>query len=100
MTAISQADRFTHFAATFPRQLFIDGSWVDTADATTMVVDNPATGTVLTTVADASPQDGRRALDAAVRAQRVWGKTAPRERSDILRRAFELVLAREDDWHC
>ena len=97
MTAISQADRFTHFAATFPRRLFIDGSWVDAADATTMVVDNPATGTVLTTVADASPQDGRRALDAAVRAQRVWGKTAPRERSDILRRAFELVLAREDD---
>ncbi len=62
-----------------------------------MVVDNPATGEVLTTVADASPEDGRRALDAAVRAQRSWHRTAPRRRSEILRRGFDLVLAREDD---
>lgn len=62
-----------------------------------MAVDNAVTGEVLTTVADASPQDGRCALDAAVRAQRGWAKTAPRRRSDILRRAFDLVLAREDD---
>ena len=62
-----------------------------------MVVDNPATGEVLTTVADASPEDGRRALDAAVRAQRSWHRTAPRGRSEILRRGFDLVLAREDD---
>jgi succinate-semialdehyde dehydrogenase/glutarate-semialdehyde dehydrogenase len=97
MTATIQADRFTEFAARVPRKLFIGGNWVDATGATTMVVDNPATGTVLTTVADASAEDGRRALDAAVRAQRSWGKTAPRRRSEILCRAFDLVLAREDD---
>ena len=97
MTVTVSSDRFTEFAETFPRQLFIDGRWIDASDSTTMVVDNPATGRALTAVADASPQDGRRALDAAVRAQRGWAKTAPRERSKILRRAFDLVLAREDD---
>jgi succinate-semialdehyde dehydrogenase/glutarate-semialdehyde dehydrogenase len=97
MTATIQTNRFTEFAASFPRKLFIDGSWVDATDDATMTVDNPATGEVLTSVADASPHDGRRALDAAVRAQRGWAKTAPRRRSEILRRAFDLVLAREDD---
>jgi len=97
MTATMQTDRFTEFAASFPRKLFIDGGWVQATDDATMAVDNPAAGEVLTTVADASPQDGRRALDAAVRAQRGWAKTAPRRRSDILRRAFDFVLAREDD---
>jgi succinate-semialdehyde dehydrogenase/glutarate-semialdehyde dehydrogenase len=97
MTATVQTDRFAEFADTFQRQLLIDGKWVDATDAATMVVDNPATGEVLTTVADASPSDGGRALDAAVRAQRAWSRTAPRRRSEILRRAFDLVLAREDD---
>ena len=77
--------------------MFIDGGWVQATDDATVAVDNPATGEVLTAVADASPQDGRRALDAAVRAQRGWAKTAPRRRSDILRRAFDLVRARKDD---
>jgi succinate-semialdehyde dehydrogenase/glutarate-semialdehyde dehydrogenase len=97
MTATIPTGGFTEFAASFPRKLFIDGSWVDATGGATMLVDNPATGEVLTTVADASPLDGRRALDAAVRAQPGWGKTAPRRRSEILRRAFDLVLAREDD---
>jgi succinate-semialdehyde dehydrogenase / glutarate-semialdehyde dehydrogenase len=97
MTATVQTDRFTTFAEGFPRKLFIDGRWIDATDATTMAVKNPATGEVLATVADASPQDGRRALDAAVRAQHDWSSTPPRRRSDILRRAFDLVLAREDD---
>ena len=61
MTATMQTDRFTEFAASFPRKLFIDGGWVQATDDATMAVDNPAAGEVLTTVADASPQDGRRA---------------------------------------
>src|SRR5690348_14126653 len=97
MTATLQADTFPDFVANFPHRLFIDGAWRDATGGATMEVDNPATGTLLATVADASPPDGRAALDAALRAQRGWAQTPPRRRSDILRRAFDLVLAREDD---
>ncbi|MDV3127285.1 NAD-dependent succinate-semialdehyde dehydrogenase [Mycobacterium sp. 21AC1] len=97
MTATVSSERFTDFAAGFPRKLLIDGSWVDAEGATTMPVDNPATGEILASVADASPADGQRALAAAVAAQRSWRRTPPRVRSEILRRAFDLVLSREDD---
>jgi succinate-semialdehyde dehydrogenase/glutarate-semialdehyde dehydrogenase len=60
-------------------------------------VDNPATGDVLTSIADASPEDGRRALDAAVHAQRDWARTAPRQRSELLRTAYEALLARTEE---
>jgi len=86
---------FTAFAAGFPRQLLIDGRWVD-ADAV-MAVENPATGETLTEVADAAPADGARALAAAVHAQPGWARTAPRKRSEILRAAFDLMLARVED---
>uniref|UniRef100_UPI003A945A62 aldehyde dehydrogenase family protein n=1 Tax=Microbacterium sp. TaxID=51671 RepID=UPI003A945A62 len=43
------------------------------------------------------PADGMRALDAAVAAQDAWAATAPRTRSDILRRAFDLVQAHKED---
>jgi succinate-semialdehyde dehydrogenase/glutarate-semialdehyde dehydrogenase len=97
MTTVVEPDRFTQFAETFPRRLLIDGQWIDGADSTTMVVENPATGDVLTRVADAAPADGARALDAAVRAQQGWARTAPRRRGEILRAAFDLVLERLDD---
>ncbi|PZU37161.1 MAG: NAD-dependent succinate-semialdehyde dehydrogenase [Microbacterium sp.] len=60
-------------------------------------VQDPATGRVIRTIADATPGDGIRALDAAVAAQEEWAATAPRTRSDILRRAFDLVRERADD---
>ncbi|MET0475418.1 MAG: NAD-dependent succinate-semialdehyde dehydrogenase [Mycobacterium sp.] len=97
MTTLAEPAQFTQFAESFPRRLLIDGRWVDGTDARTMTVENPATGEVLTSVADASPADGALALDAAVRAQRDWGRTAPRHRSELLRAAFDLVLARVDD---
>ncbi|MGW1747295.1 aldehyde dehydrogenase family protein [Streptomyces sp. NPDC002092] len=43
------------------------------------------------------PQDGRLAEDAAVNAQQEWARTAPRARSEILRRAHEIILARTDE---
>jgi len=78
--------------------LFIDGSWRDASDGATFEVEDPATGDVLTTVANATPEDGMAALAAATEAQRSWGTTAPRERAEILRRAFETVTARADDF--
>ncbi len=79
-----------------PTGLRIGGRWVDT-DATVKVED-PSTGEVLAAVADASPAEAIAALDAAVAAGPAWAATDPRERGEILRRAFELLHARADDF--
>ncbi|ARJ04206.1 NAD-dependent succinate-semialdehyde dehydrogenase [Cnuibacter physcomitrellae] len=81
-----------------PTGLFLDGEWRDASTGARFDVIDPATERVLARVADASPEDGRAALDAAARAQRSWGRTAPRERAEILRRAFELVTARAEEF--
>ena len=62
----------------------------------TTEVEDPATGETLTTVASATAEDGKAALDAAVAAQHDWAATAPRERAEILRSAFELITERAD----
>ena len=80
-----------------PRQLLIGGTWVDATGGATFDVLDPSTGEVLCAVADAGPDDGRRALDAAVRAQVGFAGSSPRERADILTRAFELLHERIDD---
>ena len=74
-----------------PTGLFIGGEWTDAETGGTFDVQDPATGAVIRTIADATPSDGIRALDAAVAAQDAWAATPPRTRSDILRRAFDLV---------
>ncbi|MBM9468019.1 NAD-dependent succinate-semialdehyde dehydrogenase [Nakamurella leprariae] len=79
-----------------PTDLFIGGQWVAAAER--IEVENPATGETLTTVADATPEQGMAALDAAVAAQVSWAATDPRERGEILRRAFELVHARAEQF--
>jgi len=78
--------------------LYIGGTWVEAHDGARFDVVDPARETVLTSVADARPQDGMRALAAAHAAQRAWSRTAPRARAEILRRAYELVVARADDF--
>ncbi|MET9395766.1 NAD-dependent succinate-semialdehyde dehydrogenase [Streptomyces sp. NPDC006624] len=77
-----------------PTQLFIGGAWTDAADRATLPVDDPATGEILCRVADAGPEDARLAEEAAVQAQPAWARTAPRARSEILRRAHDLILER------
>src|SRR5690606_22565985 len=80
-----------------PTQLFIGGEWVDADEGRTFEVRDPATNAVLTRVADATPDDGIRALDAAVAAPDAWAASPPRTRSDILRRAYDLVQERKED---
>ncbi|MFD0485378.1 NAD-dependent succinate-semialdehyde dehydrogenase [Kineococcus sp. GCM10028916] len=80
-----------------PTGLFIDGRWRASSTGRTFDVQDPSTGQVIAAVADASPQDAQAALDAAVAAQDAWAATAPRERSDILRRAFDLIHQHSDD---
>ncbi|BDT86867.1 NAD-dependent succinate-semialdehyde dehydrogenase [Nocardia cyriacigeorgica] len=82
--------------AGLPTGHFIDGHWTD--HPATLAVENPATATTLTHVADADPATGLAALDAAVRAQSAWADTGPRARSDILMAAFALLHERADQF--
>ena len=81
-----------------PTQLLIDGEWVDAEASRTFDVINPASQKPLVAIADASVDQGTDALDAAVRAQHSWADTAPRERAEILRKTFNLVTERKDDF--
>jgi succinate-semialdehyde dehydrogenase / glutarate-semialdehyde dehydrogenase len=76
--------------------LFIRGEWRPATGGKRFAVDDPATQEVLTEVADATVEDGRAALDAAVVAQSSWAATPPRDRGEILRRAFEMITSRAD----
>ena len=81
-----------------PTGLYIGGEWVQASSQRTFDVTDPATGATLASIADATPEDAPRALDAAVAAQESWAATSPRTRSDILRRAFDLVRERSEDF--
>jgi succinate-semialdehyde dehydrogenase/glutarate-semialdehyde dehydrogenase len=80
-----------------PKQLFIAGRWRDATGGATFAVEDPSTGAHLADVSDASVEDGAAALDAAVDAQAEWAQSAPRDRGEILRRAFDLITERTDD---
>jgi succinate-semialdehyde dehydrogenase/glutarate-semialdehyde dehydrogenase len=80
-----------------PKKLLIGGRERDAAEGKRFPVEDPSTGEILCEVADASPDDGMAALDAAAKAQAGWAATAPRERGEILRRAFEMITEQVDD---
>ncbi|MGB3685139.1 MAG: NAD-dependent succinate-semialdehyde dehydrogenase [Ornithinimicrobium sp.] len=79
------------------KQLFIDGEFVGAEGGATFEVLNPATEEVLCTVSDASPADGMRALEAAAAAQADFAATPALKRHDMLLRAYELMMERQDD---
>lgn len=78
--------------------LLIDGQWRPAADDSTLDVYDPATGKALKTIASAAVEDGVAAIEAADRAFPAWAATAPRERANILRRAFDLVTERTEEF--
>ena len=94
MSTISESE----LLAKVPSQLYINGQWVDAAGGKTVDVHDPATGLVIKSIADASPADGMKALDAAVAAQDAWAATAPRVRGEILRKAFDRVQELKDEF--
>jgi succinate-semialdehyde dehydrogenase/glutarate-semialdehyde dehydrogenase len=75
-------------------QLYIDGQWVD-GNGTLDVID-PSDGSVIAKVATAGDTEIEAALAAAHRAAPAWAKTAPRVRAEMLRKAFELMIAESD----
>jgi len=95
--AISAA-RETDLLATVPTELLLAGEWRAAAGGRVFDIEDPSTGKVLLSIADAGPEDGKTALEAAVDAQESWAAVPPRERGEILRRSFELVTERAEDF--
>ena len=89
--------RESELLARVPDGLFIGGRW-EAGAREQIEVQDPATGRVIKRIANATPEDGMRALDAAVAAAEGWAATAPRVRAEILRRAFDLLQERRADF--
>ncbi|GGO86320.1 NAD-dependent succinate-semialdehyde dehydrogenase [Marinobacterium nitratireducens] len=82
---------------TVPLELYIDGQWLPASDGGTFTVYNPANEEALASVASATEADALKAVDAAYRAGETWSARAPRERAEILRKAFELMTERKEE---
>jgi succinate-semialdehyde dehydrogenase/glutarate-semialdehyde dehydrogenase len=80
-----------------PRRLYVAGEWREASGGGRLPVEDPSTGDTLADVADAQVDDARAALAAAAEAQAQWGRSAPRERGEVLRRAYEEIVARTDE---
>lgn len=83
--------------ANIDKRLLIDGAWRPAVSRRTFEVQDPSTQQVLCVVADAGVEDALAALDAASERQASWRQTPPRQRGDILRRAYEIITDRTED---
>ncbi|HLS01440.1 MAG TPA: NAD-dependent succinate-semialdehyde dehydrogenase [Beutenbergiaceae bacterium] len=81
-----------------PTSLYINGHWRPSASGETFDVVNPASGDVIAAVANANGDDAAAAMDAAAQAFPTWADTPARTRSDILRKAFDLLAERAEEF--
>ena len=81
----------------FREACYIDGQWVEADSGRTISVDNPATGEIIGTVPKLGAAETRKAIDAAHRAFVPWSKKTAKERAQILRRWFDLMMANQED---
>ncbi|MBA1262159.1 NADP-dependent succinate-semialdehyde dehydrogenase [Stutzerimonas stutzeri] len=81
----------------FRQQAYIDGAWLDADEGLTLKVNNPASGDILGTVPKMGAAETRRAIEAAERALPAWLELTAKERSQTLRRWFELILENQED---
>lgn len=88
----------TAYATGLRGRLFIGGDWRDASEGGQLVVDDPGNGETIAEVADGTVADGLAAVDAAEAAAQDWAATPPRERGEILRTAWELLMAQRDDF--
>jgi succinate-semialdehyde dehydrogenase/glutarate-semialdehyde dehydrogenase len=91
------AERERAVLAQVPTDLYIAGEWRAASAGATLAVEDPATTEPLVQVADASVDDALAALTAAADAQAAWAAHPPRERGEILRRAYEAIVAQTED---
>ncbi|HJS71814.1 MAG TPA: NAD-dependent succinate-semialdehyde dehydrogenase [Acidimicrobiia bacterium] len=78
-------------------RLLIGGEWLDASDGAEIEVLDPSVGEPVASVPSASIEDARAAVDAAEAAAGDWASSPPRQRAEILRRSFELMVERADD---
>src|SRR6201996_7066347 len=81
----------------FRQQCYIDGEWVGAGNNQTIKVTNPATGETLGTVPRMGAEEPRRAIEAADRALPAWRAKTAKERAQILRKWFDLMMANQED---
>ena len=92
-----RADGESAVLQSVPKKLYIGGEWREASAGGTLTVEDPSTEEPLVDVADAQVQDALAALGAAAAAQAEWGASAPRERGEILRRAYEAIVERTEE---
>src|ERR1700724_2053256 len=94
---MTPTERERHVLERVPTQLYIGGEWRPATGGGTLAVEDPSTGETLVEVADAQVDDALAALGAAAERQSEWAAHPPRERGEILRRAYEAVIDQADD---
>ena len=87
---------YDNLLAGVPTDLWIGGEWRKASDQSRFDVIDPATENVITSVASASVDDAKAAVDAASDAFPGWAAKKPRERAEILRKAYELIMAQAE----
>ncbi|MGI8692465.1 MAG: NAD-dependent succinate-semialdehyde dehydrogenase [Geodermatophilaceae bacterium] len=80
-----------------PKGVYVGGQWREASGGASFAVEDPGTGKRLCDVADGQAEDAKEALAAAAAAQQEWAATPPRERGEILRRAWQLMTERVED---
>ena len=78
-------------------QSYIDGKWIDAPDGAEFAVDNPANGANIAHVSNLGAKQAEQAIAAANRAFPAWRARTAKERSNILRKWFDLIIAHTDD---
>ncbi|HKC53852.1 MAG TPA: aldehyde dehydrogenase family protein [Burkholderiales bacterium] len=81
----------------FRQQCYIDGKWADADSGKSIPVNNPATGEILGTVPNMGAAEARRAIEAANAAFPAWRAKTAKERANILRKWFDLMMANQED---
>ena len=81
----------------FREQCYIDGSWADADNGAVIEVTNPATGDVLGTIPKMGTAETRRAIEAAERAWPAWRDMLAKERANVLRKWFNLIIENQED---
>ena len=76
---------------------FVAGEWIDADDGATFEVTNPARGDVIARVADLGRAEVARAIDAAAAAMKDWAARPAKERANVMRRWFDLMMENQDD---
>src|SRR6201981_245107 len=81
----------------FRQQCYVNGEWVDALNRGTIPVTNPATGEQLGTVPRMGAEETRQAIEASDRALPAWRAKTAKERAQILRRMYDLMMANQED---